>query len=335
MNFKELFEKVYDRADLTVAESRDALLAMMNGDWETSQISAFLTALHMKGEIPDELAGFVLAMREQAVRVPVDDRRTLDTCGTGGDKKGSFNISTIAAFVLAGCGIPVAKHGNRASSSSCGSADLLEHLGIRCRLNPDEAAQAIDTIGFAFLFAPDYHPATKSVAAIRKQLAVPTLFNLLGPLTNPAFPAAQLIGVYDGRALPLMSAALQRMESSNRIILLHSSNGWDEATLDADFTLYPTYDGPSTENARAYGFGECAAEDLCGGSPAENVKIAQLILEGQRGPKRDTVLLNAALAYTAFHAGASRQQALAAVTESLDSGAARNVVSRLRERFPK
>lgn len=332
--FRELLGKIYDKSDLTLVESRQAALAMVQGSWEAAQISAFLVGLHMKGESAEELAGFALAMQEKALTVPLDDKPTMDTCGTGGDQKGSFNISTLAAFVLAGCGIPVAKHGNRAASSACGSADLLEALGIRFRLLPEEIPLALERARFAFLFAPDYHPATRSVVAIRKQLGIPTIFNLLGPLTNPARPSAQLIGVYDSRAVPLMGQAIRKIEPSKRAILLHGVDGWDEATPCCDFWLYPVSGESSLANVRDFGLEACKAEDLKGGSPSENAKIAMSILKGQKSPKQQAVLLNAMLGYMVFHSQSSSFEALRAVRESLHSGAAMEVVNKFKQTFP-
>jgi len=331
-DFKQLFEKVYGRENLTIPESRVALFAMMEGEWSPVQISAFLTALHMKGETSDELAGFALAMSEKAVPLAIRGP-VMDTCGTGGDRKGSFNISTITAFVLAGCGIPVAKHGNRAASSQCGSADLLEALGMRYRLNPEEAAEALDRTGFAFLFAPDYHPAMKSVVEIRKQLKMPTIFNLLGPLTNPARPAVQLIGVYESEAVALMAHAIRKFDESRRVVLLHSEDGWDEATPCGPFRHHPTFGDASIMDPATFGFTPCSPEELQGGSPEDNAKIAMAILNGESGAARETVLLNALLGYLVFYPESTPETAKRAVEESLDSGSALRVVEKYKELF--
>jgi anthranilate phosphoribosyltransferase len=333
-SFKELFEKVYSRLDLSIEESKDALYSIMEGFWEPSQIGAFLTALHIKGETPNEVAGFALAMRDMAVPVPMHDVQALDVCGTGGDRKGSFNVSTIAALVLAGAGIPVLKHGNRAVSSRCGSADLLEALGIRCRLLPEEVAESVNHAGFAFLYAPDYHPATASVAEIRKQLGVPTIFNLLGPLTNPARPAAQLIGVYDRYAMDLMAGAIRTMDPHKRASLIHSIEGWDEATPSCDFMLYPLKGKPSWVNCRLFGIDPCNPEDMAGGSSLENARICLSVLSGAKGAWRSIVLLNATLAAMVYYPDISDKEALELVTQALDSGAGMNVVLKLREKFP-
>jgi anthranilate phosphoribosyltransferase len=333
MIFKQLFEKIYDSQNLTIEESRDALLCMLEGTCEPPQISAFLIALHMKGETAEELAGFALAMRQMAVKVPLDGFNTLDTCGTGGDRKGSFNISTLAAFVVAGTGIPVAKHGNRAASSMCGSADLLEALGIKPRLKPDEAAEALMQTGFTFLFAPDYHPATQSVAKIRRILGVPTLFNYLGPITNPAKPVAQLIGVFDRKGLELMAKAIELLEPDKKILLLHSIEGWDEATPCGDFIMYRDRKSTSV-NANQFDIRNCCAEDLKGEDPQGNARIALSVLNGEKGPKRDAVMLNAALAIQLYNPHLTFAEGLRDAAQSLDSGAALQVVHQLQQKFP-
>jgi anthranilate phosphoribosyltransferase len=329
--FKNLVEKVEDGLNLSRQESKHAVFAMMNGEPQTG---ALLTALHAKGATADEIIGFAEAMREKSVRVPLDGIRVLDTCGTGGDKKNTFNISTLSAFVLAGCGIPIVKHGNRAASSACGSADLLEALGISYRMKPEQVPSMLDASGFAFLFAPDYHPATKSVVAVRKQLGTPTIFNLLGPLTNPAFPAAQVIGVYDKNALPTVEAAIRKMDPEKRAYLIHSLEGYDEATPSGDFHLHSTFTAATIENAKRFGFNKCRHEDLLGGSPKENASIAISILSGESGAKRETVLLNAMFGYLAFHLDVSVDTAKSAVTESIDSGAALRVVQKCQELLP-
>jgi anthranilate phosphoribosyltransferase len=334
MTYDELKEKLEQKDDLTREESKYAVFAMMEECWLPDQTRCFLIALHEKGETVDEIVGFAEAMRVKAVRIHLNGQRLLDTCGTGGDKKRTFNISTIAAFVLAGCRIPVVKHGNRAASSACGSADLLQALGISCRMSPDQVPVALERTCFAFLFAPAYHPATRAVAEIRRQIHAPTIFNLLGPLTNPASPAAQLIGVYEKKALPLMERALRKMDPEKRAMLIHSSEGHDEATLSNAFFLHSTFGKAGVQTAAAYGFNACADADLCGGSPQENARIAMEVLKGTQSPQRDTVSLNAVLGYLAFHEDASIDVAREAVRESIDSGAALRVVQKLREAFP-
>jgi anthranilate phosphoribosyltransferase len=334
MNFKELFEKVYLGNHLSIEESKAALLCILEGSCEASQISAFLTALHMKGETSEELAGFALAMRQMSVSISCDGKKTLDTCGTGGDRKGSFNISTITAFVVAGSGIPVVKHGNRAASSRCGSADLLEALGIRYRLKPEEAEESLTKMNFAFLFAPDYHPATSQVAPIRRQLGVPTIFNYLGPLTNPARPSAQLIGVFDRKGLELMAAAIQLMEPEKKVTLLHSDGGWDEATPCGEFTAYRHQTGICRMSSADFGIPFCNEKDLSGDDAATNAQIAISILHGELGPRRDTVLMNAALAIQLYHLDLTNAEALIEAKHSIDSKAALNVVRGLQDHFP-
>ena len=334
MKFNETLEKLKSGRDLSRQESKESLFAMMDGTWDASQIGTLLIELHRKGETAVEIVGFAEAMREKAVSLPLHGLRLLDTCGTGGDKKNTFNISTIAAFVLAGCGIPVVKHGNRAASSTCGSADLLQEMGISCRMNPEQVAEGVEAARFGFLFAPDYHPATKSVVAVRKQLGGPTIFNLLGPLTNPAIPDAQLIGVYDRKAVPVMREAVRILDAQKRAFLIHSSQGYDEATPTAEFFLHSTFAPPVIEHAGTYGFAACSCEELIGGSAQINASIAFAILNGEESPRRNTVLLNALLGYIAYHPDATPETARQAVTESIDSRSALRVVHRLQELFP-
>jgi anthranilate phosphoribosyltransferase len=334
MKIDEALQKLKSGQSLSREESKQALFAMTDGTWDSEQVGMMLTELHRKGETVAEIVGFAEAMREKAVAVPFRGLRLLDTCGTGGDKKNTFNISTIAAFVLAGCGIPVVKHGNRAASSTCGSADLLQQMRISFRMTPEQVAKGLEGTNFGFLFAPDYHPAMKSVVAVRKQLATPTIFNLLGPLTNPAFPAAQVIGVYDGNAVPLVREAAQLLDPEKRAFIIHSSNGYDEATPTAEFILDSTFAPAVTGTAETYGYAECSVEELIGGSPAVNKSIALSILNGERSARRDTVLLNALLGYVAYHPDATLESAREAVTESIDSLAALRVVQRLQELFP-
>jgi anthranilate phosphoribosyltransferase len=334
MNFNDLFTQLNNGTHLSIDQSISAVKSMMDGTWTPEQIGSFLLALNSKGESAGELAGFAAAMKNAAIQVPTYGLESMDTCGTGGDKKGSFNISTLTAFVLAGCGIRVAKHGNRAASSSCGSADLLESMGIRFRLHPEEAAEALAEIGFAFLFAPDYHPATRSVVAVRRQLGTPTIFNLLGPLTNPANPKIQLVGVYKKSALPLMVEAVRLLDSERRIAFVHGDTGWDEATPSCNFSLHHIDGVVELCNAPQFGISACEEHHLRGGSPAENAQSAWDLLAGNSGPHRDAVRLNALLGYRLFDPSASCEEALRAVTQSIDSGAAKNIVTRLKERFP-
>jgi anthranilate phosphoribosyltransferase len=334
MELDRLLSKVREKQDLSVEESKEAVFAMMTGNLNPTSTSDFLIALHQKGETSNELAGFALGMLEQAVPVSVDAQEMIDVCGTGGDRKGSFNISTVTAFIIAGAGIPVVKHGNRCASSNCGSADLLEALGIRFRLTPQEIPQALEHIRFAFLFAPDFHPATKSVAMIRKQLGRPTIFNLLGPLTNPARPGAQLIGVYDRKALSIMAEAIRIIHSMKRAIFVHSLEGFDEATTFGTFLVHSSNGQARNLSAQEYGFRPGSLDDLRGGSPRENAEIALRILQGERSSRRDTVVLNAFLATKTLYPDRPDNNVMKMICDSLDSGAALRVVRRLQEMFP-
>jgi anthranilate phosphoribosyltransferase len=333
MLYREFVQKLQQKVDLTRKESKEALFAMMEERWSAEETKAFLVALHGKGETSDEISGFAEAMREKAFQVNLNGYKTLDTCGTGGDKKRTFNISTIAAFVLAGCSIPVVKHGNRAASSACGSADLLQALGISYCMTPNQIQLSVDMCSFGFLFAPAYHPATRAVATVRKQIDSPTIFNLLGPLTNPAFPAAQLIGVYEKSALILMENALRQIDPDKRALLIHSSEGHDEATLSCEFFVHSTFGEASIQTASDYGFDE-NTDDLYGGTPKENAQIAMDVLNGKRGAHRETVLLNAVLGYLVYNPDTPVEDASSFVRESIDSGNALRVVRKLQEKFP-
>lgn len=332
---RELLEKVLAREDLTQDEAKEVFLTLINGV-TPSQVGAMLVALRMKGETPEEIIGFVEAMREQAVQVDLAVRPIVDTCGTGGDKSGSFNISTMAALVVAGAGQPVAKHGNRAVSSRCGSADFLETLGIRVGLNPEAVKQSVEETGFAFLMAPTYHPATKQVASIRRELKVETVFNSLGPLTNPAAPEFQLIGVSSLPKGRRMAEVLKRLKKP-RAFVVHNEIGYDEMAPCGRNFVIEVANGESREfvvEAADCGVSPCRPEDLRGGSPEDNARIGMAILKGERGPKRDTTLMNAGMALWAAGRAADLKEGMEQAAESLDSGRAFRVVDSLRQLFP-
>ena len=334
MSFADYFHAVYSKRDLTLEQAREAALEITNEEWQPEYIAAFLTALHMKGETSEELAGIASAMLTRAVPLHLPFEETMDTCGTGGDQKGTFNISTVTAFVLAACGIPVTKHGNRAASSQCGSADLLHQLGVRYRLKPAEILESLERTRFAFLFAPDYHPATRTVAPVRKLLAAPTVFNLIGPLTNPARPRAQLLGVYDAAAAALLAQALRRLRPEARFAVVHG-NGWDEATPCAGFQIYSHSGTQSSAHARDYSIPSCSSDHLRGGTPEENARIAMGVLSGEQNAARDTVVLNAVIGYQVYHPDTDTKEATVQVSEAIDSGGALQVLRLLQRHFPE
>jgi len=300
---------------------------ILSGRASTAQIAAFLVALRMKGETAGELIGFARAMRAMASHVPADlaGGPLLDTCGTGGDARGTFNISTIVAFVVAGAGVRVAKHGNRSISSRCGSADVLERLGVRVAVEADQAARAIREVGIGFLFAPAFHPATKHAHAARLELKMRTIFNLLGPLTNPAGATAQLAGAPSEQAARLIADALAAL-GLKRGFVVHGSDGLDEITITGPTLAWEIETGNVTLRTLTpedFGVASAPLEELQGGDPDENCEIARAILAGASGPKRDVVLVNAAAALVVAGRAASFAEGMAVAAESIDSGAAR------------
>jgi anthranilate phosphoribosyltransferase len=333
MSLLPYLHRVLDRADLDPADAERAMAVILTGAASVPQIAAFLVALRMKGETAGELIGFARAMRAKAERVDarVEGETLLDTCGTGGDGAGTFNISTIAAFVVAGAGVRVAKHGNRSISSRCGSADLLEALGVRIALSAEQMARSIREVGIGFLFAPALHPAMKHAQPARLELKTRTVFNILGPLTNPAGADAQLIGAPSVHAAALMAEALSAL-GLRRGFVVHGSDGLDEITTTGPSLLFEIAAGQITERTVSpadFGVEPARPEDLQGGSREENIQIARAILDGAKGPKRDIVLVNAAAALVAAAKASGFREGVALAVESVDSGAAREKLEAL------
>ncbi len=305
--------------------------AIMNGAATPVQVSGILMALAIRGETVDELTGFARAMRAHATPVQVKTRPVLDTCGTGGDRSFTFNVSTVSAFVAAGCGVHVAKHGNRSATSKSGSADLLEALGIRINQSPGEVARLVDEVGFGFLFAQQMHTSMKFAAQPRKELGVRTVFNLLGPLTNPAHPEYQLLGVFSESWVRPVTEVMSRL-GLKRAVVVYGSGGLDEVSLSGP-TLYGLTEGDSVQ------FGQWEPSDLGlpsypkeafrGGDPAINAKICYEVLQGQPGPYLDIVLANTGVSLYACGAADSPQSGVALARESITSGQARGVVEEL------
>jgi anthranilate phosphoribosyltransferase len=321
---------VVDGKRLSLDEARAAMGSVMDGEATPSQLAALLLALRMRGETVEELAGFAIAMRERALRVVAPDG-AIDTCGTGGDGSNTFNISTAAALVVASAGVPVAKHGNRAITSKSGSADVLEALGIRTDLGPEEAAVALRTDGFAFLFAPGFHPAMKHAGPTRREIGVRTAFNLIGPLTNPAGARRQVVGVGDPAAAPRIADVLHMLGSERALVV--RGTGLDELPLDGSGVLYDvTPESVTIHGVVASELGLTAApvSALAGGTPAENAATIESILGGARGPGRDVVLLNASAAFLAAGRAADLRDGIAMAAEAIDGGAAARLVVRLR-----
>ena len=329
--FLRFLHAVVDGRDLSAAEASDAMLSILNGEASTPQLAAFLAALKVKGETAEEVEGFARAMQARAERVDAGSG-VLDTCGTGGGRVATFNISTVSAFVVAGAGVKVAKHGNRSYSSECGSADLLEALGIPAAASPDDTAQAIRKHGIGFLFAPVMHPAMKHAAPARAELRMDTVFNMLGPLTNPAGAKRQLIGAFSERAASLMAQALAAL-GAERAFVVHGADGLDEITTTAETTVFEVRDGGITRHTwtpEHFGVERASIDHLRGGNPTVNCRVACAIFQGERGPRRDIVLVNAAAALMAAGVADSPREAMRLAERSLDSGAAAAKVEALR-----
>jgi anthranilate phosphoribosyltransferase len=309
---------------LTADETARAVGAIMDGAVTPAQVAALLVALALKGETADEIAGAASAMRAHALRVKTTRTPLMDVCGTGGDASGSFNVSTAVAFVVAGAGVAVAKHGNRAMSSRCGSADVLAALGVRIDSPPELSARSLERDGIAFLFAQAHHPAMRHVAPVRREIGVRTLFNVLGPLTNPAGATHQVVGVAHPSALHLVAGALGRLGSA-RAAAVHGSDGLDEATLSGP-TRVVEWTG---SDLREYeispadaGLESAAPGAIAGGDAAENAMLVRSVLEGRKGPHRDVVLLNAALALVIAGMASDLRQGRGLAEMSIDRGAA-------------
>ena len=324
MDYKTTLTKLMRRKNLTAEESAEAIDAILAGELSDVQIAAFLAAMSTKGETVEELAGAARAMRRRAVRIQPVGQIVVDTCGTGGDNSGTFNVSTTTAFVVAGAGVAVAKHGNRSVSSRCGSADVLEHLGVKIDAEPEVMEQALQEIGVAFLFAPRYHSAMRHAAPVRKALGVRTIFNLLGPLANPAGATCQLLGVYAPELSEMFAHAL-RLLGTRRAFVVHGHDGMDEITIceatrvsELDNGAVKTYD-----LAPERYFGERASEAyVAGGDVAENAAILMAVLGGETGARRNLVLLNSAAALVAANRAPDIAAGLELAAQAIDSGKA-------------
>jgi anthranilate phosphoribosyltransferase len=334
MNFPPLLTKLIDRQDLTETEAYEAVTAILSGELTEGQIGAFLGTLRAKGETIDEIAAGARAMRAAATRVQSLTPNTLDTVGTGGDGGMSFNISTTVAFVAAGAGAVVAKHGNRASSGKSGSADCLECLGFNLAAEPEVMEQALNEIGITFMFAPSFHKAMRFAGPVRKQMGVRTLFNLLGPLTNPAGAPSQLIGVFAPELTETFAEVLKKL-GSRRVLVVHGHDGMDEITLTTTTRCSELQDGRIKTydiDPTAYFEEPCTNEDLEGGEPADNAAITRGILEGKiTGPKRDIVLINSAASLLAATLATDLADGIRQSEQAIDSGAALDKLEKLVE----
>jgi anthranilate phosphoribosyltransferase len=322
---QEMLATVAGGNHLTSAEAAAAMRHMMSGEASPALIGALLTALKMKGETTDEIAGFAEAMRGHSVRIQPRCERLVDTCGTGGGEVRTFNISTTAAFVVAGAGVSVAKHGNRAMTSACGSADVLEALGVRIDLSPEQVCACIEEVGIGFMFAQAHHPAMRHVAPVRRELPFRTIFNSLGPLTNPAGAHAQVVGVYEWRLVSLLADALLALGCKNAIVA-HGLHGLDELSTLGPTEIARIIDGEiwyTQVEPEHLGLEPAQPEDIAPGeNPQENAAITRAVLAGQPGPRRDIVLLNAAAALLVAGLAEDLGGAFQLATRSIGSGAA-------------
>jgi anthranilate phosphoribosyltransferase len=342
MTITEAIRKVVDGADLTAEEAESVLEQIMTGRCTDAQIASLLTGLRMKGETVEELTGFAKVMRRKAAPIHphmkvkaeiagTDREALIDTCGTGGDVSGSFNVSTATAFVVAGAGVRVAKHGNRSVSSQCGSADVVEALGVKIELPPERIAQCIDEVGIGFLHAPLLHTAMKYVALARKQMGIRTIFNMLGPLTNPAGANTQVIGVYDERLTELLAQVLRRL-GSRRALVVHGSDGLDELTITGRSKVTELRRGELNTyliEPEQFGLARASLKDIQGGDASHNREIILGVLRGEKGPRRDIVLLNAAAAFVASSKASNFSEGVKLAAESIDTGNALKKLTRL------
>ena len=329
--FPALIEKLRRQEDLTIAEAAAAMAVIMKGEAAAAQIAGLLVGLSMKGERPEELVGFAQTMRANALPITPPPGPVFDTCGTGGDRSGTFNISTAAAIVLAACGMRIAKHGNRSVSSQCGSADVLEALGVNIAASPAIVERCLSEVGVAFLFAPTFHPATKHAGQARKDLGVRTAFNLLGPLTNPAKPTRQIVGVPRPELTELLARSLALL-GSERAWVVHGADGLDELSTTG-YTKVSECRGHAVQtfyvHPADFGLAKAAPEALKGGDATKNAGIVRSVLTGDKGHARDVVLLNAGAALFVAGEAETVKAGIAKAAAAIDSGKAMQVLERL------
>ena len=329
---REAIGKVIEKKNLTEAEMVSAFDEIMSGGASPAQIGAFITALRMKGETIEEITGAARVMREKALHIKTKAKMIVDTCGTGGDESGTFNISTTAAFVTSGAGLTVAKHGNKSVSSKSGSADVLRSLGVNIEVAVSHVERCLDEIGIGFLFAPLLHGAMKHAIGPRREIGIRTIFNILGPLTNPAGAHSQVLGVYDAKLTEPLAKVLQNLGSTH-VFVVHGADGLDEITLTGKTYISELKHG-EIENYEIlpedFGFERCKKEELLGGDSETNARITLDILKGKNGPHRDIVLLNAAAVIVAGGKSKDLREGLKAASESIDSGMAMKKLDGLR-----
>lgn len=330
---REALEQLLQRRDLSESQAEELLTRLTNPEEAPAMAGALLAALRSKGVVADELRGFARAMRKLARRPEIPTSlRAIDIVGTGGDASGSLNISTGTSLLTAACGLPVVKHGNRSVSSRAGSADVLEVLGLKLPLDERGAAKCLAETNFTFLFAPYYHPAMKAVAPVRAALGVRTVFNILGPLSNPAQPPLHVLGAYSLEVAKLMADTLAGL-GIERAFVIHGAEGWDEPTPVGPFTLFDVHPGQVTQETRSpedYGLKRCRTAQLAGGDAAHNAAALRAVLSGEeKGAHRDCLLLGAALALEVAGESASPREAVTRAAHAIDSGAAKRVVDTL------
>jgi len=330
---RDLLDRLLERRDLTQPEAEELLVILMDPATSSAMAGAILAAMRSKGVVADEVRGFAQAMRRLARRPSIPaGLPAVDVVGTGGDCSGSLNISTGTALLIAACGVPVVKHGNRSISSRAGSADVLEALGLALPLDEERAGRCLAACNFTFLFAPHYHPATKAVAAVRAALGVRTIFNILGPLTNPAEPPYHLIGAFSLEVAELIARTLAGMPME-RAFVVHGAQGWDEPTPVGPFTLFDVRPGSIERQTRTpedYGLRRCEPAGLAGGDAQYNARALRAVLTGEdRGPHRDCLLLGAALALEATGEASQPREAIERAAGAIDSGAAARVLTTL------
>ncbi len=322
---------VYSRS-LSMDEAAAVMREIMEGETTPAQLGAFLTALRLKGETPQEIAGMATVMREKALRVQIDSI-LVDTAGTGGDGKGTFNISTAAAFIGAASGLKMAKHGNRAASGSCGSADVLEALGVKIDLGPEGVKRCIEEVGIGFMFAQTFHPAMRYAAPVRREIGIRTVFNILGPLTNPAGAQCQLLGIPDATLGPKMAEVL-RLLGSQHSLVMHGEDGLDEFTLGARTLIWEVNDGVVRHYAvspQELDMPMVSAEEIKGGTREENARTLRRLFQGEKGPIRDVVLLNGAAVLLVGGKAHDLMEGIELAREAIDSGEALRKVEKLVE----
>lgn len=330
---RKYIDKLHNKENLTQDEIEFVMNSIMSGEAIKEEIASFLLALREKGPTVDEITGAARIMRKYVIGIKTSHRDVLDTCGTGGDKTNTFNISTVTALVVAGAGVPVAKHGNRSVSSKCGSADILEGLGVNLNVNEARLKTCLDQVGIAFLFAQKLHPAMKNVAPIRKELGVETIFNILGPLTNPANATHQMIGVYSRELVEPMAQVLKNLGIKKGLVV-HGCDGLDEITTTG-ITFISEYNGEEVItydiDPTELGMKLAKPTDLKGGDLEENIKIVTSILNGEKGPKRDIVLINSAYALYISGKIHNIEEGVEMAKDSIDSGKAKQKLDALKE----